>query len=265
MPTAKPRFWKRLHGKVRRRILKTVLSAILLILALPIVILFVRAFDARGLPDLQIWHRVKLEHEIRAADDRPDFTWTDYQVREDKLFSSLRERVYAKEPEEWREIGRYVAGGPSDPARFDRDWNRSFELVPDQVRAGALLLHGLTDSPYSFRTIARILQKEGVHVLCLRMPGHGTAPSALRSVHWRDWVAAARIGARHVRETIGPDRPFFIGGYSNGGAVAVKYALDALEDGSLTRPDRLFLFSPAVDVTVFARLADWHLDRKRGV
>ena len=37
------------------------------------------------------------------------------------------------------------------------------------------------------------------------------------------------------------------------------HALDALEDGSLTRPDRLFLFSPAIDVTVFARLADWHV------
>ena len=42
---------------------------------------------------------------------------------------------------------------------------------------------------------------------------------------------------------------------ANGGALAVKYALDALENPQLARPDRLILLSPMIGITRFARLA----------
>jgi len=44
-------------------------------------------------------------------------------------------------------------------------------------------------------------------------------------------------------------------GFSNGGALALKYALDALEDPRLARPDRLVLISPMIGITRFARFA----------
>ena len=44
-------------------------------------------------------------------------------------------------------------------------------------------------------------------------------------------------------------------GFSNGGALAVKYALDALSDETLTRPSRLVLISPMIGVTSLARFA----------
>ena len=44
-------------------------------------------------------------------------------------------------------------------------------------------------------------------------------------------------------------------GFSNGGALALKYALDALEDPRLARPDRLMLISPMIGITQFARFA----------
>ena len=34
------------------------------------------------------------------------------------------------------------------------------------------------------------------------------------SAVWPDWMAAVHIGARHVRQRIGGDRPFYIGGDS---------------------------------------------------
>jgi alpha-beta hydrolase superfamily lysophospholipase len=40
-----------------------------------------------------------------------------------------------------------------------------------------------------------------------------------------------------------------------GGALALKYALDALDDRTLARPDRLFLISPMIGITSFARFA----------
>jgi hypothetical protein len=69
-------------------------------------------------------------------------------------------------------------------------------------------------------------------------------------------VAASRIGARHVRNRIGKDSPFVIAGYSNGGALTVKYALDAMSDPGLPLPERLFLFSPEIGITPFASISN---------
>ena len=44
-------------------------------------------------------------------------------------------------------------------------------------------------------------------------------------------------------------------GFSNGGALAMKYALDALDDQQLTRPERIVLISPMIGITAFARFA----------
>jgi alpha-beta hydrolase superfamily lysophospholipase len=44
-------------------------------------------------------------------------------------------------------------------------------------------------------------------------------------------------------------------GFSNGGALAVMYALDSIGDEKLSRPDRLVLISPMVGITRFARFA----------
>ena len=72
---------------------------------------------------------------------------------------------------------------------------------------------------------------------------------------WEDWAAAVRMGARHVRQVIGADRPLVLVGYSNGGALVTKYALDALEDATLPTPARLILVSPMIGVSPAARLA----------
>jgi len=77
-------------------------------------------------------------------------------------------------------------------------------------------------------------------------------------VGWEDWVAASRLGARHLRERIGPSLPFIMAGYSNGGALSVKYALDALTKPDLLLPDRLFLFSPEIGIEPLARIANSH-------
>jgi alpha-beta hydrolase superfamily lysophospholipase len=55
-----------------------------------------------------------------------------------------------------------------------------------------------------------------------------------------------------VREQIGPDRPLVLVGYSNGGALVLKYALDEIERGNSLRATRLALISPMVGVAPFA-------------
>jgi alpha-beta hydrolase superfamily lysophospholipase len=129
--------------------------------------------------------------------------------------------------------------------------------VPAQIEGGVLLIHGLTDSPYSMKSLAEIFYAANFYVLSLRMPGHGTIPAALNGVSWKDWLAAARVGARHVHEKAGEDKPFFMAGYSNGAAVSLLYTLDSLKNKDMVSPDHVFLLSPAIGISELARMAYW--------
>ncbi|MFQ5643216.1 MAG: alpha/beta hydrolase [Thiogranum sp.] len=208
-----------------------------------------------GRPELKVWHEAELDAEF--TEDSPVHSFAEYLALEDRLFAQLQERVYARiEPADKHDINRYNRGSLSDPDRWPVNWNRSFERVADAPRAGVLLLHGMSDSPYSLRSLGEHLQASGATVLGLRIPGHGTAPVGLTDVHWQDMTAAVRLAMRHMRDRLG-DKPVYIVGYSNGSALAVHYALSALEDPELPPVSGLVLFSPAIGVSPAAAFAVW--------
>lgn len=215
----------------------------------------VRIHDSqRGLP-LEPWHKF-VPHDLHAAElDHAD--WKSYLEAEDRVFAEVRAEVTDKLPERDRiPINRYFEGSPIFPEGFQHDWNRSYVMEPEGTPVGAVvLLHGLTDSPYSLRHIARLYTARGFVAIGIRMPAHGTVPAALTDVEWEDWSAATRLAVREARRQIGPSLPLHLVGFSNGGALALKYALDAIEDPSLSPPDRLVLFSPMIGITAFARFA----------
>ena len=215
------------------------------------------ACDARfRVPELKPWHRVSLD-DLDASDLDDDFTLGEYLSSEDKLFGDVRQFESTLDAAERTPVNRYHAGSRSHPSRAGRDWNRTFESKPDIIRGGALLIHGLTDSPYSMRAVADVLRERGVYSLALRMPGHGTVPSGLVGATWQDWLAAVRVGVRHVKATIPEGAPLILVGYSNGGALVLKYTLDALGRDDAIRPEKLILLSPMIGVTPAARLAWW--------
>jgi alpha-beta hydrolase superfamily lysophospholipase len=151
---------------------------------------------------------------------------------------------------------RYFDGSPVYPAHFVQDFNRSFVLEPKGKPVGAvILLHGLTDSPYSQRHITRFYRDHGFLAIVPRLPAHGTVPAALTDVEWEDWMAATRLAVREARRRTKPTAPLHLVGFSNGGALALMYALDSIGDEKLSRPDRLVLISPMVGITRFARFA----------
>ena len=180
-----------------------------------------------------------------------------YQAREEQLFAQVRALESTVDPADRTPVNRYHPGSLSHPLSAGRDWNRSFETTPATIRGGALLLHGLTDSPYSMRKVAEVLRDNGIYSLSLRMPGHGTVPSGLVTATWADWLAAVRMGVRHVRSRIPEGAPLVLVGYSNGGALALKYTLDALEGHGGPLPSKLILLSPMIGVSPAAGLAWW--------
>ena len=241
-------------ARLRTWVVRLVLAALLIVVTL-VVGGGVQAVV--NVPGLQPWHRLVPRGELRAADLDDAFTLQQYLAREAAVFRQVRDEVEtpASAASSSQLANRYHAASISSPRRASRDWNRTFELMPAAVRGGALLIHGLTDSPYSMRAIAERLRAQGYYALALRMPGHGTVPGALTEATAEDWMAAVRLGARHVRRTIGAGRPMVLVGYSNGGALVVRYALEAAADSRLPAPSRLVLISPMIGVSPLARIA----------
>lgn len=232
----------------------------LVVLAVVLVtVLAVRIYDSERGPALEPWHTYVPRELSRTELDRGD--WATYVAAEARIFEALRTDVTQKLDEADRiPINRYFDGSPVYPGRFGRDWNRSFVLEPAGAPAGAVvLLHGLTDAPYSVRHIAERYRAQGYLAIAIRLPAHGTVPAALTDVAWEDWLAATRLAVREALRRVGPSKPLHLVGYSNGGALALTYALDALGDPALRRPDRLVLISPMIGVTGFARFA-WLAD-----
>lgn len=105
----------------------------------------------------------------------------------------------------------------------------------------AVLFHGLSDSPYFFRSIAPVIHAQGYTVIVALLPGHGKKQadedmedSALAK-RWSEHVNDLMNFADSVSDQV------YIGGFSTGGALSTLYVLD--------NPDRvkgMMLFSGAL-------------------
>jgi len=238
---------KRTRTWLKRAIISFVIVAIVL-LAIRITV------TERG-PDLELWHTYVPEELSASAMDRAN--WATWAENENRVFAAVKANVTDKLSDDQPEtFNRYAAKSPVYPPGFAHDWNRSYILLPEgKPRGAVVLLHGLTDSPYSLRHFAENYQQHGFVAVAIRLPGHGTVPGGLTRVNWEDWMAATRLAVREARQRVPADAPLHIMGFSNGGALAMKYALDALDDPRLVIPQRLVLISPMIGVSGYARYA----------
>jgi len=216
---------------------------------------------SHSLPDLEIWHRVAPEGEFTAEmAKRLDFAA--YLALEDEIFRELDREVYAgwDQQKDSRLINRYRAGSISDPRSRNPNYNRSFELPVENPRGAVVLVHGLTDSPYSMRGLAESFNRFGYHTIALRLPGHGTTPAALDGADWRDWAAALSLAIDYAIQVGGGRDRLYLVGYSAGGALVLDHVLEALVTSSSSPTEApcagLFLFAPSLGVTPLARFAN---------
>ena len=240
---------------MRAKLVKFLKISVLVVGASLFTLLAVRTYDSQRGEPLAVWHTYA-PIEL-TAQQLAKISWDDYLTAEQKIFESVRVNITEKlAPEDQVPANRYFSGSPIYPGKFATDWNRSYILEPEGTPVGAVvLLHGLTDSPYSLRHVARLYRSHGFVSVAIRLPGHGTVPAGLTNVEWEDWVAATHLAVREARRRIGPNLPLHIIGFSNGGALAMKYALDAVGDPQLTRPERVVLISPMIGITEMARFA----------
>ena len=208
-------------------------------------------------PPLQLWHTEHLAGEFTAERADEIRTFEDYRRLEATLAAQLDEQIYAHtETGPAFALARYSAGSVADPRAREPNWNYSFELPADAPVGGVLLLHGMSDGPYSLRVLGQALSRQNYWVVGLRLPGHGTAPSGLKTIRWEDMAAAVRLGMGHLASKVEPESIHVIG-YSTGAPLALDYALNVLDGGASPLPASLVLVSPAIGISPAAAVASW--------
>jgi alpha-beta hydrolase superfamily lysophospholipase len=215
------------------------------------------AYAVLMLPPVDPWHTTRLAGEF-TEDDEEGLDFAGYMAMEAKLFDAERRAIASMPTDAPYYVGsRYDPHGPALRLAPGQPYNRSSRRTPTQVRGAALLIHGLSDSPYSVQNLGDVLLAQGFEVTILRLPGHGTLPSGMVHMRYDDWAAAMRVAARDISARLPRDLPFYIAGYSTGGSLALTYALDSIAPGadpSLRAPTRVLLFSAAVELVPAAAL-----------
>ncbi len=230
------------------------LASMLAVLLLTIY--FVRAYDSRNMPALGPEYRIEFEHEFEASQET-EIDWSAYLEIENKLAIELEENIDSDTRSD-SPVDRFSADSQTFPGNYPRNWNRSYEMSMPAPRGVAVLLHGLSDSPYTMRSTAETLVNADYSVVIPRMPGHGFAVGGLVQTRWEDWVAVVRIAVRHAVKLQGGDQQLLLVGYSIGGLLAVDYALYCDDIADLPCPDGLVLMSPAIAVTSLAAASNLH-------
>ncbi len=206
---------------------------------------------------LKPWHTEKLDEEFTQQKAEEVQNFAEYLELEDRLFDEMDEKIYAQsDTGPGHAIDRYSPGSAADPGIRKPNWNRSFELTSEQPRGAILLLHGMSDSPYSLQALGHALNQQGYWVVGLRMPGHGTTPAGLRHVSRKDMLAAVSLSMQHLNKQV-QVRPIHIIGYSTGATLALEYTLDAMDEDRPSVPASLVLISPAIGIHPAAGLASF--------
>ncbi|AZZ96601.1 alpha/beta fold hydrolase [Pseudoalteromonas sp. R3] len=152
------------------------------------------------------------------------------------------------------ELATKVSAQLSEPATQIADYVAPFQLTHPNNQKAVLLIHGLTDSPFIFHTLAADLYARGYDVRTMLLPGHGTAASDLKEVDYRDWQQHVRYA---ISRTASDYSQFAVLGYSTGAALATTEIAER-------RPDNLaalVLVAPATqshsEVAWLAKWLDW--------
>ncbi len=98
---------------------------------------------------------------------------------------------------------------------------REYTLESEGDRA-VLFVHGFTGSPHFFKEYAQFLNKEGVHVRVMRLPGHGSSVKDLAESSYLDWREAVHEELKNLY-SIG--KRTYLLGYSFGANLSLDAAM----------------------------------------
>jgi carboxylesterase len=95
--------------------------------------------------------------------------------------------------------------------------------LPEAVKVGALLIHGLTGMPNEMKPIERVLVDLGCEVSVPMLAGHGAGQKELLASGWTDWLQSTRDALTELSKTCDV---IVAGGLSMGGLLPLLLALE---------------------------------------
>ena len=87
----------------------------------------------------------------------------------------------------------------------------------------ALLIHGLTGTPYEMRHLGERLAERGVRVRGVKLAGHAGAPEELGAVGYDNWYESVVNGLEELRQY---SEPIVVVGLSMGAVLSARLAAD---------------------------------------
>ena len=133
----------------------------------------------------------------------------------------------------------------TEQAALEIDAVAPFELAPapaqckSETEEAILLVHGLSDSPFLMRDVARQFSERCYLVRAVLLPGHGTRPGDLMEVSVDDWESAVKHSLAQLQEEY---EQVSVAGFSLGGALVLSAALEQ------PAVDAVYLFAPALAI-----------------
>lgn len=130
----------------------------------------------------------------------------------------------------------------SDPPPINTD-----EFFLPGSGLSALLIHGLTGTPFEMRWLGERLSAAGVRVHGIRLAGHGGRPEELGEVSHANWYESVVDGFERLRAY---EEPNVVIGLSMGGVLAARLAIDQREAVSA-----IVMLAPAFYLPFWTRTA----------
>ncbi len=122
--------------------------------------------------------------------------------------------------------------------------NAPFEWRPkEKTCKGALLIHGLFDTPFIMRDVGRHLFDKGFLVRSILLPGHGSVPADLLTTSSKEWIKATDYGVQSFKEEV--DELYLVG-FSTGATLSINYVLRNL--AAAPRISGMIMLSPALAI-----------------
>jgi esterase/lipase len=122
-----------------------------------------------------------------------------------------------------------------------------FRHKPDDTRCadskpykGALLIHGLTDSPFIMGDLRDRFKDKCYWVRSILLPGHGTIPGDLVNVDYSEWVEAIDAGIDSFKDKV---EELYLVGFSTGTSLALHHVL---RKNNPTNIKGLILLAPGI-------------------
>ncbi|RTR39557.1 alpha/beta fold hydrolase [Shewanella canadensis] len=127
---------------------------------------------------------------------------------------------YVNHTSHWLSNHRYFF---SSNHQFELMANSPFEMLPKgDVHGAILLVHGLGDSPFTFRGVAQSLSKQGFTVRTILLPGHGSQPIDMLQANVKDWYS---IIEHHTDLLLKQYDNVWLGGFSTGANLVTRQAM----------------------------------------